>query len=142
MTAEVPLAGLPIDHVGIAVDNLEAASQPYRLLGLKPLHDEVLEHQRVKVRSFQAGDSLIELLEPTADDSPIDRFIKKRGGGLHHLAFRVTDIAAELKRLQARGAELIDTEPKPGRANTQVAFLHPRWAGGVLVELVEYPQSR
>lgn len=139
MTAEPPLAGLLIDHVGIAVIDLEAASEPYRLLGLIPLHDEVLEHQQVKVRSFQAGDSLIELLEPTAKDSPIARFMDKRSPGLHHVAFRVKDITAELKRLKASGAELIDTAPRAGQAGTRVAFLHPRWAGGVLIELVEHP---
>jgi methylmalonyl-CoA/ethylmalonyl-CoA epimerase len=139
MTTEPLLAGLPIDHIGIAVSDLEAASEPYRLLGLKPLYDEVITHQQVKVRSFQAGGSLIELLAPTAKDSPIARFIDKRGPGLHHVAFRVTNSAAELKRLKASGAELIDTVPRAGRAGTQVAFLHPRWAGGVLIELVEHP---
>jgi methylmalonyl-CoA/ethylmalonyl-CoA epimerase len=135
-----PLEGLPLDHIGIAVPELEAASQPYRLLGLRPHgDDELIAAQQVAVRSFQAGASLIELLAPTSEASPIAKFLAKRGAGLHHAAFRVPDIRQTLRQLAASGAELIDQEPRPGRAGSLVAFVHPRWAGGVLIELVEHP---
>lgn len=137
-----PLAGLPLDHLGIAVRELEAASQPYRLLGFRPHgDDELIAAQQVAVRSFQAGASLIELLAPTSEASPIAKFLAKRGAGLHHVAFRVLDIRQTLQQLAASGAELIDQEPRPGRAGSLVAFVHPRWANGVLIELVEHPNS-
>jgi len=136
MTQEL---GLPIDHLGIAVEDLETATIPYRFLGLSQVGaEEVIVSQSVRVRVLQAGPNLIELLEPTSPASPIAHFLRQRGPGLHHLAFRVNDLEGELARLSADGALLIDATPRPGRAGTRVAFLHPRWTKGVLVELVEH----
>ena len=137
---DVPeLQGLAVDHLGIAVHNLEEASQPYKLLGLPQVgEDELVETQHVKVRALQAGESLLELLEPTSAESPIAKFLEKRGPGLHHIALRVKGIEAEVTRLKEVGAQLISETPRPGRAGTRVVFLHPKWTKGVLVELVEH----
>jgi methylmalonyl-CoA/ethylmalonyl-CoA epimerase len=132
--------GLPLDHLGIATPDLETGSAPYRALGLEPDGpDETVESQRVRVRAFRAGETLIELLAPTTPDSPITTFLEKRGPGLHHAAFRVHDLEAQIVRLQALGATLLSPEPRPGRAGTRVVFLHPRWGAGVLIELCEHP---
>jgi methylmalonyl-CoA/ethylmalonyl-CoA epimerase len=134
-----PSLPYPVDHIGIATPDLETASVPYRLIGLKPLEpDEEVASQRVKVRAFQAGESLIELLVPTSPDSPIQRFLEQRGAGLHHVALRVDHLEAEIERLQTQGAVFINPEPRAGRAGTRVVFLHPKWSGGVLIELVEH----
>jgi methylmalonyl-CoA/ethylmalonyl-CoA epimerase len=134
--------GLPLDHLGIATPDLEIGSAPYMALGLVPDGpDEMVESQQVMVRAFRAGESLIELLAPTAPDSPIASFLEKRGPGLHHAAFRVVDLEAEMIRLQGLGATLLNPEPRPGRAGTRVAFLHPRWGAGVLIELCEHPEQ-
>jgi methylmalonyl-CoA/ethylmalonyl-CoA epimerase len=128
-----------LDHVALAVHDLNEGERPYRLLGLARLgEDEIVPSQHVRVRLLQLGNGLLELLEPTSPESPIASFLEKRGPGLHHLAFRVADLEAELKRLAAAGAQLIDASPRPGRAGSKVAFLHPKWAGGVLIELVEH----
>jgi methylmalonyl-CoA/ethylmalonyl-CoA epimerase len=129
----------PIDHIGIATPDLETGSAPYVALGLTPLEpDEDVVSQRVRVRAFQAGESLIELLMPTSPDSPIAAYLEKRGAGLHHLALRVDNLEAEILRLQETGATFINPEPRAGRAGTRVVFLHPKWGGGVLIELVEH----
>ena len=139
MTLPDKLSGLPLDHVGIAVSDLEAASAPYRLLGLVQVgEDEVVVSQHVRVRALRVGASLLELLEPTAPESPIATFLAKRGPGLHHVALRVDDVTAEVARLSAAGARFVNPEPRPGRAGTRVVFLHPKWTGGTLVELVEH----
>ena len=139
MTLPDKLSGLPLDHVGIAVSDLEAASAPYRLLGLVQVgEDEVVVSQHVRVRALRVGASLLELLEPTAPESPIATFLAKRGPGLHHVALRVDDVTAEVARLSAAGARFVNPEPRPGRAGTRVVFLHPKWMGGTLVELVEH----
>lgn len=131
--------GLPVDHLGIAVHNLEEASQPYKLLGLPQVGaDELISSQHVKVRALQAGSSLIELLEPTSAESLIASFLDKRGPGLHHVALRVEAIKAEVARLKELGAQFINETPRPGRAGTWVVFLHPKWTKGVLLELVEH----
>jgi methylmalonyl-CoA/ethylmalonyl-CoA epimerase len=128
-----------IDHLGIAVSDLDSASLPYTLLGLASEGpDEEVTPQAVRVRAFRIGDSLLELLAPTSPESAIARFIAKRGPGLHHVALRVANIEAEVARLQALGADFLNTEPRAGRAGTRVVFLHPRFAGGVLIELVEH----
>lgn len=128
---------LPLDHVGIVVNDLEEASRPYALLGLAPQgEDEWLATPQVRVRAFRTGESLLELLEPGAE-SPLQRFLAKRGPGLHHLALRVADLEAETRKLRAAGARFA-TEPQAGRAGTHVVFLHPKWSGGVLLELVEH----
>lgn len=132
-------SGLIIDHLGIAVKAIDSASEIYALLGFKAVgDDETIETQGVKVRAFQAGESLLELLEPTREDSPIAKYIEKRGEGLHHVAFRVDNLEAEIERLETQGATFISTEIRGGRAGTRVVFLHPKWAKGVLVELVEH----
>jgi methylmalonyl-CoA/ethylmalonyl-CoA epimerase len=129
----------PVDHIGVAARDLDEASAPYLLLGLEPVgEDEDVPHQRVRVRAFRVGDSLLELLAPTAPESPIAVFLEKRGPGLHHVALRVADLEAEVARLHALGAVFVNLEPKPGRARTRVVFLHPKWAGGVLLELVAH----
>jgi methylmalonyl-CoA/ethylmalonyl-CoA epimerase len=132
----------PIDHLGIAVENLEDASLPYTMIGLAIIsEDEVIESQHVKVRAIQTGESLLELLEPTSSESPIAGFLQKRGPGLHHLALRVENLEAEILRLKQEGAVFISDIPRPGRAGTKVVFLHPKWAKGVLLELVEHNHS-
>lgn len=134
--------GFALDHLGIATPDLETGSAPYIALGLVPEGpDEVVESQCVKVRAFQAGETLIELLAPTEPDSPIAAFLLKRGPGLHHLAFRVHDLYFEIARLSAQGARFLNPEPRPGRAGTRVAFLHPSWGAGALIELCEHPQT-
>lgn len=127
-----------LDHVGVAVTDLDAASAPYLTLGLEPLADEEVGGQGVSVRAFVSGESFIELLAATRPDSPIARFLERRGPGLHHLAFRSNDLDAEILRLQANGARFIDPTPRPGRAGTRAVFLHPSWGAGVLIELVEH----
>jgi methylmalonyl-CoA/ethylmalonyl-CoA epimerase len=129
--------GLPIDHLGVAVHDLDAALGPWSLLGLPTVEDEEVPEQGVRVRLLRAGDAWIELLAPTREDSPVGRFLAKRGEGLHHVALRVDDVEGELARLTDAGARAIDARPRIGRAGSRVAFLHPGWAHGVLVELVQ-----
>jgi methylmalonyl-CoA/ethylmalonyl-CoA epimerase len=129
----------PLDHVAIAVHDLDEGERPYHLLGvMRALEDEEVPSQHVRVRILQLKNGLLELLMPTSNESPIASFLEKRGPGLHHIAFGVDDIEAELARLAAAGARPIDAYPRPGRAGSKVAFLHPKWAGGVLIELVEH----
>lgn len=132
-----PPDGWSIDHVGIAVPDLDAGAAPWRALGLPWAEDEVVPQQGVRVRVLRAGDGLLELLAPLDDASPVARFLARRGPGLHHLAFRVGDVASELARLRAEGARTVDDAPRPGRGGSRVAFVHPSWANGVLVELVQ-----
>ena len=128
-----------LDHIGIATPDLEVGSAPYVALGLEPLGaDELVASQRVVVRTFRAGGTLVELLAPTAPDSPIQAFLDKRGPGLHHTAYRVAHLEREIERLERIGADFLSTEPRPGRAGTRVVFLHPKWGQGVLIELVEH----
>ena len=133
------LQGRAIDHLGIAVADVEEASLPYRLLGL-PVEgeDELIASQKVRVRVFRAGEVLLELLEPTHPESPIARSITKRGPGLHHVAFRSADLEGDVAALLEEGAAFIDPKPQPGRAGSRVVFLHPKWSNGVLIELVSH----
>lgn len=129
-----------IDHIGIAVPDLEEALAPYvDGLGLEVTHREVVTTQKVRVAMLPAGETKIELLEPTSDDSPIATFIERRGPGIHHIALAVDDIEAVMARMVAAGVRMIDAEPRPGAGGTRVAFAHPKAMGGVLVELVEGP---
>jgi len=130
-------SGQPVlDHIGIAVSNLDAALAFYRdALGLQVDAPEEVASQRVRAHFIPAGESALELLEGTAEDSPIAKYVAKRGAGLHHITLRVDDIAAVLARLKARGVRLIDDEPRPGAHHSLVAFIHPASAHGVLVEL-------
>ncbi|WP_333660111.1 methylmalonyl-CoA epimerase [Meiothermus cerbereus] len=128
---------MEIHHLGIAVQDLQEAARPYLELGYTLEAQGTVESQGVEVWMLKSGQSRLELLKATRPDSAIARFIEKRGPGLHHLALATPDIRAELARLAAGGAPLIDTTPRPGFGGHQVAFIHPRWFGGVLVELVE-----
>ena len=123
-----------LDHIGIAVRSL-ASAKIYEDLGLTIDHVETVETQRVKTAFLSAGDSTLELLEPTSPDSPIAKFIEKRGEGIHHICFRVDDIEAHLERLKADGYRLVNESPVPGAHGCRVAFLHPSAGNGVLIEL-------
>jgi methylmalonyl-CoA/ethylmalonyl-CoA epimerase len=125
-----------IDHIGIAVSSLSDSLAFFRdALGLDVDPPEEVVSQRVRAHFIQAGDATLEILEPTADDSPIARFIARRGPGMHHVALRVDDIVAALAELKGRGVRLIDETPRPGAHGSLVAFVHPSSAHGVLVEL-------
>ncbi|MFP3960521.1 MAG: methylmalonyl-CoA epimerase [Spirochaetaceae bacterium] len=127
-----------VDHVGIAVEDLEAASKVYsELLGIERQGVEEVAEQKVRVAFFPLGESEIELLEPTTEDSPIAGFIAKRGPGIHHMAVRVDDLPAALERARKAGMRLIDEEPRAGAGGARIAFVHPASTGGVLLELCE-----
>jgi methylmalonyl-CoA/ethylmalonyl-CoA epimerase len=126
-----------LDHIGIAVRSLGSSAKIYQDLGLTIGHVETVETQRVKTAFLSVGDSNLELLEPTAPDSPIAKFIEKRGEGIHHICLRVDDIEAHLERLKAAGYRLINEAPVPGAHGCRVAFLHPSAGNGVLIELSE-----
>lgn len=128
---------LRIDHTGIAVRDLDEALERYRrTYGLQPSERLPVPAQHVEVAFLAIGDTRLELVQPTDDQSPVARFLDRRGEGLHHVAILVQNIREELQRLADNGVELIDREPRPG-AHGLVAFVHPREAGGVLVELIE-----
>jgi lactoylglutathione lyase/methylmalonyl-CoA/ethylmalonyl-CoA epimerase len=125
-----------LDHIGIAVSDIDAALKFYRdALGLEIDAPEDVASQRVRAHFIPAGEAALELLEATADDSPIAQYVTKRGPGLHHITLRVDDIRAALEQLRARGVRLIDEVPRPGAHGSLVAFIHPASAHGVLVEL-------
>lgn len=127
-----------IEHIGIAVKDLNAAEELYhKLLGAPCYKRESVESEGVITSFFQVGPNKIELLESTRSDGPIAKAIEKRGEGIHHIAFEVTDIRAEMARLKAEGFVLLNEEPKPGADNKLVCFVHPKSAGGVLVELCQ-----
>ncbi len=127
-----------IEHLGIAVKSIEESAIMYeKLLGKPSYKTEAVESEGVSTMFFQIGESKIELLEATNPSSPIGKFIEKKGEGIHHIAYDVTDIEAELKRLKAEGFELIHETPKDGADNKRIAFLHPKSTGGVLVELCQ-----
>jgi methylmalonyl-CoA/ethylmalonyl-CoA epimerase len=130
-----------IHHLGYAVEDLEAASRLYQQrFGARLEEPEMVADQGVKASMFRVGESRIELLEPTGPDTPVGKFLAKRGEGLHHVAFQVEDIEATLGELSRDGVELIDEEPRVGAGGTRMAFVHPRSVHGVLTELVE-PQD-
>jgi methylmalonyl-CoA epimerase len=127
-----------LEHVGIAVSNLSEAFAFYRdALGLEVEPPEEVPSQRVRVHFIPVGESALELLEATAEDSPIARYVGKRGPGLHHITLRVDDIEAALAQLRARGVRLIDEMPRAGAHGARVAFVHPSSAHGVLIELTQ-----
>lgn len=129
---------LDIDHVGIAVDDLEGSVERYRrTLGVEPSHRERVEDQGVEEVLFRAGTSFIQLLGSLGADTPVGRFLATRGPGVHHLAYRVDDVAASLDRLRGQGVRLVDDVPRRGSRDTLIAFVHPKEMGGVLVELVQ-----
>ena len=129
---------MKINHVGIATNRIDEALRFWEdALGLQNVHTEIVEDQKVKVAMLPLGESRIELLEPTSFDSPISKFLEKRGAGIHHIAVEVNDIAAALAKLKARGMRLIDESPRAGAEGCLVAFVHPSSANGVLLELVQ-----
>jgi methylmalonyl-CoA/ethylmalonyl-CoA epimerase len=129
---------MKLHHIGIAVESLAAARPVFeKMLGKSADAEEVVEEQKVRVAMFQVGESRLELLEATSEDSPVARSIAKRGQGLHHVALAVEDLAGTLRELENAGVRLIDREPRRGAGNELVAFLHPASTAGVLIELVE-----
>jgi methylmalonyl-CoA/ethylmalonyl-CoA epimerase len=126
-----------IDHIGIAVRNIEEAARLYTDLGLKVEGTEVVETQKVKVAFIPVGESRVELLEPTAPDGPTAQFIEKKGEGIHHIALRVENIEKALEELSAKGYQLIDKTPRTGAGGHRIAFMHPKSTKGVLLELSE-----
>ncbi len=129
---------MKINHLGIATKGIDDALKFWSdALGLENVHTEVVEDQKVRIAMLPIGESRIELLEPTSEDSPISKFLEKRGGGIHHIAVEVDDIEAALAKLKAKGMRLIDAEPRIGAEGCLVAFVHPSSANGVLLELVQ-----
>ena len=129
-----------IAHIGLAVNNLDDARAFYEQgLGIGFTHEETVEAQGVRVGFLPVGDSGIELLEPLNEESPVGRFLAKRGEGIHHICLEVEDIVAAMAQLADQGAELLDQEPRIGAEDRRVAFVHPRSAHGVLIELSEKP---
>ena len=126
-----------VDHVGIAVKNLNESVQFYESLGFKATGYEVVAEQKVKVAFLPCGDSEIELLESTEPDGPIARFIEKNGPGIQHIAIRVDDIDKALEELKEKGVRLIDQTPRYGAGGARIAFVHPKATGGVLLELTQ-----
>jgi methylmalonyl-CoA epimerase len=126
-----------IDHLGIAVKSLTAAKGIYEKLGLSVSPEEVVEQEKVRVVMVPVGESRLELLEPTSEDSTIAKFIAKRGEGLHHVSLRVPDLTATVERLKTDGVRLVSEEIKVGAGGHRYVFVHPSSAGGVLLELVE-----
>ncbi len=126
-----------VDHIGIAVKNLEEAIDLYKKLGFEVKEIEEVEEQKVRVAMLPAGESRIELLEATSDDSPIAKFIEKRGEGIHHIAINVSDIEKALENAKKSGLKLIDEKPRIGAGGKKVAFIHPKSTKGVLLEFVE-----
>lgn len=127
-----------INHIGIAVKSLEESLPFYRdSLGMSFAGIEIVAEQKVRVAMLQVGESKIELLEPTSEDSPVARFIEKNGTGIHHIAYEVEDIEAAIDKLLAEGARMIDEKPRCGAHDTRIAFLHPKFSGGVLTELCQ-----
>lgn len=129
---------LKVDHIGIAVKDLEQAKKFYtEVLGMTVLGEETVEQQKVKVCFIPCGDSEVELLESTSPDGPIAKFIEKNGEGIQHLALRVDNIEAAIADLKAKGVRMIDETPRYGAGGAQIAFVHPKATGGILLELSE-----
>jgi methylmalonyl-CoA/ethylmalonyl-CoA epimerase len=131
-----------VHHIAIVVPSIAEARKTYEgVLGLSASAPEYVADQKVNVLVTYAGEQRIELVEPAAPDSPVTRFLEKTGGGLHHVAYRVDDVAAAIAALKAAGVRLIDEAPRPGAHGTRIAFVHPKSTGGVLSELVEEPHA-
>ncbi|MCS5537597.1 MAG: methylmalonyl-CoA epimerase [Candidatus Poseidoniaceae archaeon] len=134
--------GIRLDHIGIAVDDLESGSAFWQLLGLSQGDDERNDEQGVNIRFFETEQGTnatrIELLEPIAEDTPIGRFLNKKGAGIQQIAFRVDDLDSLLSRLKGEGVRLINETPTEGAHGSRIAFVHPSSTGGILVELLEY----
>jgi methylmalonyl-CoA/ethylmalonyl-CoA epimerase len=129
---------MKIDHLGIATKSIEEALKFWQdSLGLENVHTEIVEEQKVRVAMLPIGESKIELLEPTSEDSPISKFLEKRGGGIHHIAIEVEDIVVSLAKMKENGAKLIDETPRIGAEGCLIAFVHPQSTNGVLLELTQ-----
>jgi methylmalonyl-CoA/ethylmalonyl-CoA epimerase len=127
-----------IDHVGVAVGDLDAALELYEgTFGMPVAHRETVTEQGVEAVLLDVGDTHVELLSPLGPDTPVGKFLERKGPGLHHVAYRVDDIEAALAKLSGEGVELIDSEPRTGIRNSRVAFVHPKATGSVLTEIVE-----
>ncbi|MCU1285496.1 MAG: methylmalonyl-CoA epimerase [Acidobacteriales bacterium] len=126
-----------IDHLGIAVKNLATAKRLYEQLGLKVVSEETVEHEKVKVAMIPVGESRVELLEATSEDSPVGRFIAKRGEGIHHIAMHVPNLSEAIEELKKTGTRFISDEIKVGAGGHLYVFVHPSSAGGVLLELCQ-----
>lgn len=132
-----------IDHVGIAVSDLgEAVDRYRRTLGIEPVHRERMDDQGVEEVLFAVGESFVQLIGALGPDTPVGRFLGKRGPGLHHVGYRVANVADALEHLRAEEVTLIDQTPRPGSRGTTIAFVHPKDMGGVLVELVQAPEGQ
>jgi methylmalonyl-CoA epimerase len=128
-----------VDHIGIAVKNLESVIMTLeKAFGIQPSFEEKVDDQKVRIAGFKIGTSVIEYLEPTAPDSPLSKFLDKRGNGLHHIAFRVANLDKMLEILKKKEFRLIDDKPKQGAGEKRIAFLHPASFDGILIELCEY----
>ncbi len=130
-----------LDHLGIAVRSIAQARKLYESLGLAVVQEETVEHEHVRTAMIPAGEARIELVEPTRPDSPVARFLAKRGEGLHHIALHVDDISAALETLKGQGARLISEEIQIGAGGHLYFFVHPASAGGVLLEICEDPPT-
>jgi methylmalonyl-CoA epimerase len=127
-----------IDHIGVAVEDLDAAIELYReRFGMTEQHREVVEQQGVEAVLLEIGEGHVELLSPLGPDTAVGKFLASRGPGLHHVAYQTSDIDSALEQVRAAGLQLIDERPRVGICGTRVAFLHPKATGGVLTELVE-----
>ncbi len=132
-----------IYHLGYAVEDIAAAARFYEEhFGAQVGEPEEVEEQGIVTTMFEVGESMVELVQPTRPDSPVGKFLQKRGEGFHHVAFQVEDLKASLKELKENGVELIDEEPRIGASGTRMAFVHPKGAHGVLTELVELPADK
>ena len=131
-----------IDHLGIAVKSLAAAKATYEKLGLYAAAEETVEQEKVRVAMLPVGESRMELMEPTSDDSTVARFLARRGEGLHHVCLRVADLSAAVARLKAEGVRLVSEEIRAGAGGHRYIFVHPQSTGGVLLELVEGEHER
>ena len=132
-----------IDHVGIAVSDLgEAVDRYRRMFSIEPVHRERMDDQGVEEVLFAVGESFVQLIGALGPDTPVGRFLGKRGPGLHHVGYGVANVAEALEHLRAEGVTLIDETPRPGSRGTTIAFVHPKDMGGVLVELVQAPEGQ
>ncbi|CAN5202065.1 methylmalonyl-CoA epimerase [soil metagenome] len=132
-----------INHLGYAVEDITAAARFYEEhFGARVGEPEEVEEQGIVAAMFEVGESMVELVQPTRPDSPVGKFLEKRGEGFHHVAFQVEDLQASLEELKENGVELIDEEPRIGAGGTRMAFVHPKGAHGVLTELVELPADK
>ncbi len=131
-----------INHIAIAVNNIEEAAKFYQnVLGLNLSGVEVVTAQKTRIGFLKIGESNIELVQPAEPDSPLVKFLETKGQGIHHICFEVDDVEAEVKAYLKKGATLIDQKPRPGAHNTKVAFIHPKSSSGVLIELCELPKE-